>query len=229
MIQHFTAFRKPNRLSGQAPVVLAKRKIFPLDKRTAYVIHVNHIFRSKDDSLMSCYYPSIFTNLYQLGITQLRISNYLRSRWATRAACTWAILDLVKSANYRLNTIIPTVANKKGQRTLQSLFALLYHNLCILLIMVSHMGGRHQTMFGNIAYPYPKLALFFFHSLRRFFFTKDQNSSNSTLLTFRSRSKKEGFHRRQREGRHFNNAADWGDEAANVISSTVMEHTYGNR
>ena len=42
-------------------------------------------------------------------------------------------------------------------------------------------------------------------------------------------SKKEGFHRRQREGRHFNNDADWGDEAANIISSIVMEHTYGNR
>ena len=41
--------------------------------------------------------------------------------------------------------------------------------------------------------------------------------------------KKEGFHRRQREGRHFNNRADWGDEAANIISSIVMEHTYANR
>jgi len=41
--------------------------------------------------------------------------------------------------------------------------------------------------------------------------------------------KEEGFHRRQREGRHFNNAADWGDEAANIISSIVMEHTYENR
>ena len=91
MIQHFTTFRKPNRLSGQAPVVLTKRKIFPLDKRSAYVIHVNQL---------------------------------------------------------------------KGH---------------------------------------------------------DQDR------------KEEGFHRRQREGRHFNNSADWGDEAANIISSIVMEHTYGNR
>jgi len=29
--------------------------------------------------------------------------------------------------------------------------------------------------------------------------------------------------RRQREGRHFNNGAFWGDEAANIISSIVME------
>lgn len=238
MIQHFTTFRKPNRLSGQAPVVQTKRKIFPLDKRSAYFIRVNHIFRSKDDSLMSCYHPSIFKNLYQLGITQLRIWNHLRSWRTTRAACTWAILDFVKSANKRLNISIPTVANKKRQRTLQSLFALLYHNLCILIIMVSHMGGQHQTMFGNIAYPYPKLGLFFFHSLKRFLFTKFQNSSNSTLLTFRSRSKKASTSslcsaarrsQNKREGRHFNNRADWGDEAANIISSIVMEHTYANR
>ena len=66
MIQHFTTFRKPNRLAGQAPVVLTKRKIFPLDKRSAYALHVNHIFSSKDDSLLRCEYPPMFTTLYQL-------------------------------------------------------------------------------------------------------------------------------------------------------------------
>jgi hypothetical protein len=190
MNQHFTAFRKPHRLSGQALVVLTKRNFFPLDKRSAYAHHGTHIFRSKDDSLLRCHYPSMFTTLYQLGITQFRILNHLMPWRSTREACTWAILAFVKSANKRLNISISTVANKKGKGALQSFFSILYQNLCILLIMVSHTGGQHQTMFGNIAYPYPKLALFFFHSLRRFFFTKDQSSSNSTLLTFKSLGKK---------------------------------------
>ena len=59
MIQHFISCKKPNRLSGQAPVVLTKGKIFPLDNKSAYVIRVNRIFRSKDDSLMRCHYSSI--------------------------------------------------------------------------------------------------------------------------------------------------------------------------
>jgi hypothetical protein len=46
MIQHFSLYKKPNRLFGQAPVVLRKRKFFPQDKRTAYVIQVNRIFHS---------------------------------------------------------------------------------------------------------------------------------------------------------------------------------------
>jgi hypothetical protein len=62
------------------------------------------------------------------------------------------------------------------------------------------------------------------------------SGSESTLEMYSSltlgpykRSKEEGFHRRQREGRHFNNGAEWGDEAANIISGIVMEHTYENR
>lgn len=59
MIQHFNTFRKSIRLSGQTPVVLPKRKIFPLDQGGAYRIFVNRIFLAKDDSLMSSDYASM--------------------------------------------------------------------------------------------------------------------------------------------------------------------------
>ena len=46
MIQHFSSYKEPNRLFGQATVVLRKRNFFPQDKRTASFIQDNRIFHS---------------------------------------------------------------------------------------------------------------------------------------------------------------------------------------
>ncbi len=68
------------------------------------------------------------------------------------------------------------------------------------------------------------------HPLSADLFGKHYSNNNVNQLKGHGQDRKEeGFHRRQREGCHFNNSADWGDEAANIISSIVMEHTYANR
>ena len=189
-VEHLYPFGEGDCLTRQTSVVLPKGKIFSFNQRGAHLIQIQRFLSSEDDSFVHCYHASFFPNLHQLGVAQLWGRNFKRPWRSPSSTGARALLQTVESSEKSFNVRIPTITNKEWKNNTQTPFGLGHQRMSVIFFVSPHMRGQYQTMLWCIAQPEPKLTRLLFQSFSRFFCTKVQSSSNSTLVTFRSRNNK---------------------------------------